>query len=54
MTVPAEALIMKITGKNLIALERKIDARELTGRLLHENNTSVLRKEFENPTEAPA
>ena len=31
LAVPAEALIVKVTGKNLAALERKIDARELTG-----------------------
>jgi TonB-dependent Receptor Plug Domain len=41
MTVPAEALIVKITGKNLIALERKIDARELTGRLRFEVSYTI-------------
>jgi outer membrane receptor protein involved in Fe transport len=36
LTVPAEALIVKITGKNIVTLERKIDARELTERLRFE------------------
>jgi TonB-dependent receptor-like protein len=36
LSVPAEALIVKITGKNLVALERQIDARELTERLRFE------------------
>jgi TonB-dependent Receptor Plug Domain len=30
LTVPAEALIVKVTGKNIIPLERTIDAREMT------------------------
>lgn len=29
MTVPAEALIVRVTGKNIVTLERHIDAREL-------------------------
>lgn len=36
LAVPAEALAVKITGKNLVALERKIDARELAERLRFE------------------
>src|SRR5262245_249907 len=36
LDVPAEALVMKITGKNIVTLERRIDARELTGRLRFE------------------
>jgi hypothetical protein len=36
LTVPAEALIVKITGKNIVTLECRIDARELTGRLRFE------------------
>jgi len=36
LAVPAEALIVKITGKNIITLERKIDARELTANLRFE------------------
>src|SRR5262249_14389562 len=34
--VPVEALIVKITGKNIVTLERKVDARELTGHLRFE------------------
>src|SRR5215510_7671935 len=41
LAVPAEALIVKVTGKNLVALERKIDARELTGRLRFEISYSI-------------
>ena len=41
LSVPAEALIVKITGKNLIALERKIDARELTGGLRFEVSYTI-------------
>ncbi len=33
LIVPAEALIVKITGKNILAYERTIDARELNGQL---------------------
>jgi outer membrane receptor protein involved in Fe transport len=33
LNVPAEALVLKITGKNIVPLERKIDARELTDQL---------------------
>ncbi len=29
LTVPAEALIVQISGKNIVSLERKIDAREI-------------------------
>src|SRR5215470_13681047 len=41
LAVPAEALIVKVTGKNLVALERKIDAGELTGRLRFEISYSI-------------
>jgi hypothetical protein len=36
LAVPAEALVVKIAGKNLVMLERKIDARELAERLRFE------------------
>ena len=36
LAVPLEALIVKITGKNIVTLERNIDARELTGHLRFE------------------
>jgi outer membrane receptor protein involved in Fe transport len=36
LTVPAGALIVKITGKNILALERQIDAGELTEQLRFE------------------
>src|SRR5262245_37867961 len=29
ITVPAEVLIVQISGKNIVSLERKIDAREM-------------------------
>jgi outer membrane receptor protein involved in Fe transport len=41
LAVPAEALIVKVTGKNLVALERKIDAGELTGHLRFEISYSI-------------
>ncbi|HKQ78801.1 MAG TPA: hypothetical protein VJ810_34200 [Blastocatellia bacterium] len=33
LNVPAEALVVEITGKNIVSLERKIDAREMTEHL---------------------
>ncbi len=36
VAVPAEALIVKITGKNIVTLERRVDARELAERLRFE------------------
>lgn len=36
LTVPAEALIVRITGKNIVTLERHIDAREPAERLRFE------------------
>src|SRR5262245_44294190 len=41
LPVPAEALIVKITGKNLVALERKIDAREQSEHLRFEVSYSI-------------
>jgi hypothetical protein len=41
LTVPAEALIVKVTGKNIFPLERKIDARGLTELLRFEIRYSV-------------
>jgi hypothetical protein len=41
LNVPAEALIVKITGKNLVSLERKVDARELTEQLRFEVRYSI-------------
>ncbi len=41
LAVPAEALVVKVTGKNLIALERKIDAREQTEQLRFEVRYSI-------------
>jgi hypothetical protein len=41
LTVPAETLIVKITGKNLVALERKIDAREQSEHLHFEISYSI-------------
>jgi outer membrane receptor protein involved in Fe transport len=41
LAVPAEALIVKITGKNLVALERKIDAREQSEHLSFEVRYSI-------------
>jgi hypothetical protein len=41
LAVPAEALIVRITGKNLVALERKIDASELTRRLRFEISYNI-------------
>jgi len=41
LTVPAEALIVKITGKNIVTLERKIDASELTEQLRFEIRYSI-------------
>jgi hypothetical protein len=41
LAVPAEALIVKITGKNLVALERKIDAREQSEHLRFEVSYSI-------------
>jgi hypothetical protein len=36
LTVPAESLIVRITGKNIVTLERHIDVRELAERLRFE------------------
>src|SRR5215510_5980841 len=41
LAVPAEALIVKITGKNLVALERKIDASEQSEHLSFEVRYSI-------------
>jgi hypothetical protein len=41
LNVPAEALSMKITGKNIVTLERNIDARELTEQLRFEVRYSI-------------
>ncbi|HKQ73588.1 MAG TPA: TonB-dependent receptor [Blastocatellia bacterium] len=41
LNVPAEPLVVKITGKNLIPLERKIDARELAEQLRFEVRYSI-------------
>src|SRR5262245_56540455 len=41
LNVPAEALLVKITGKNLVTLERKIDARELAEQLRFEVRYSI-------------
>jgi outer membrane receptor protein involved in Fe transport len=41
LAVPAEALIVKVTGKNLVALERKIDAREQSEHLRFEVSYSI-------------
>jgi outer membrane receptor protein involved in Fe transport len=41
LNVPEEALIVKITGKNIIALERQIDARELREQIRFEVRYSI-------------
>src|SRR5262245_11515905 len=41
LKVPAEELILKITGKNLVSLERKVDARELREQLRFEVRYSI-------------
>ncbi len=41
LNVPGEALVVKITGKNIIPLERKIDARELGDQLRFEIRHSI-------------
>src|SRR5215475_8573967 len=41
LNVPAEALVVKITGKNIITLERDIDVRELTEQLRFEVRYSI-------------
>jgi hypothetical protein len=41
LAVPAEALVVKISGKNLVALERKIDAREQSEHLRFEVSYSI-------------
>jgi nitrogen fixation protein FixH len=41
LTVPAEALIVKITGKNLVALERRVDAREESEHLRFEISYNI-------------
>jgi outer membrane receptor protein involved in Fe transport len=41
LAVPAEALMVKISGKNLVALERKIDAREQSEHLSFEVRYSI-------------
>jgi hypothetical protein len=41
LAVPAEALIVKITGKNLVALERKIDAHEQSEHLHFEISYNI-------------
>jgi TonB dependent receptor/TonB-dependent Receptor Plug Domain len=41
LNVPAEALIVKVTGKNLVSMERKVDARELTEQLRFEVRYSI-------------
>src|SRR5215475_15234692 len=41
LTVPAEALIVKISGKNLVALERRVDAREQSEHLRFEISYSI-------------
>jgi TonB-dependent receptor-like protein len=41
LNVPAEALVVKITGKNIVTLERTIDARELTEQLRFEVRYSI-------------
>jgi TonB dependent receptor/TonB-dependent Receptor Plug Domain len=41
LNVPAEALVVKITGKNIVPLERKIDARELSEQLRFEVRHSI-------------
>jgi hypothetical protein len=41
LTVPAERIIVRITGKNIVPLERAIDAREQTERLRFEISYSI-------------
>jgi hypothetical protein len=41
LNVPSEALIVKITGKNLVSMERKVAARELTEQLRFEVRYSI-------------
>jgi outer membrane receptor protein involved in Fe transport len=41
LSVPAEVLIVKITGKNIVALERSIDARKLNDQIRFEVRYSI-------------